>query len=153
MFHSVNYTLNAAIPYLTSFSSYPIQSMEEYKAQAQIANGSVRRDRAIVITGSEAAFEESDLFPQYAAGKAALHSLVWSVRSRLEAVGVRLNALLWVIFSLLTSMSTGSIRRIPSSRHRSFDALPQVQNIFTEVNDLAANLKERSEVFLTQYLT
>ncbi|KAF8307470.1 NAD(P)-binding protein [Clavulina sp. PMI_390] len=162
MVQSVNHTLHAATPYLASYSSRPIHSMEEYKAQACIANGLARRDRAIVLTGSEAAFEEFDAIPQYAAGKGAFHSLVWSTRSRLEAIGVRLNAFSpsWVDTPLIkplldlgilqpsdcipmgvavealmglfnNSTISGSIRRIPSSGHRAFDTIPQVQRVYT----------------------
>ncbi|KAF8314487.1 NAD(P)-binding protein [Clavulina sp. PMI_390] len=87
---SVTNTVHAAIPYLASHgdSSGPIYSMDEYAAQAAVKE---RRDKAIVVTGSEVVFSEFDPMPTYQAGKAAVHSLVWANRSWFDAVGVRLN--------------------------------------------------------------
>ncbi|KAF8307469.1 NAD(P)-binding protein [Clavulina sp. PMI_390] len=104
MIDSVNHTVHAAVPYLASRSSSgPINSLEAYNAQ--VVEGP-RRDRAVVVTGSEAAFLEYDPSPQYAVAKGALHTLVWSNRSRFEAIGVRLNCLApgWVDTALIKPM-------------------------------------------------
>lgn len=50
-----------------------------------------KRDKGIIVTGSETAFTEYDLSPRYAVAKGALHTLTFASRARLALLGIRIN--------------------------------------------------------------
>ncbi|KAF8308618.1 NAD(P)-binding protein [Clavulina sp. PMI_390] len=97
-------TVHAAVGYLTApaGSTNAIGSMEEFSAQDQ----SSRRDKAIVITGSQASLVEYDLHPPYGTAKGAINSYVWTNRTRLAKAGIRINCVApaWVDTPMLTPL-------------------------------------------------
>ncbi|KAF8319307.1 NAD(P)-binding protein [Clavulina sp. PMI_390] len=106
MIQSLANTVHAAAGYLAApaGSARAIASIEEFMAQNQI----VRRDKAIIVTGSQAGFVEYDLDPPYAVAKGAMDSYVWTNKSRLANLGIRINCITpaWVDTLALAQLIT-----------------------------------------------
>ncbi|KAF8319306.1 NAD(P)-binding protein [Clavulina sp. PMI_390] len=104
MMQSVANTVHAAAGYLAASpgGAGPLASMNEFVAQNQTS----QRDKAIVITGSQAGFVEYDINPRYAVSKGAMGSYIWANKSRLADVGIRINCVApaWVDTPLLAPM-------------------------------------------------
>ncbi|KAF8308620.1 NAD(P)-binding protein [Clavulina sp. PMI_390] len=102
---SVANTVHAAARYLAAPAggAGAIKSMKQFAATP---DQNSRRDKGIVITGSASSFVEYDLHPQYGAAKAAVNSFVWTNKSRLAKVGIRINCVApaWVDTPLLAPM-------------------------------------------------
>ncbi|KAF8308619.1 hypothetical protein DL93DRAFT_1868032 [Clavulina sp. PMI_390] len=104
MIQGVANTVHAAVGYLVAppGGTSAIDSIEDLIAQDQTSI----RDKAIVVCGSGASMVEYDLNPQYGMGKAAINSYVWTNKSRLAKVGIRINCIApaWVDTPLLAPL-------------------------------------------------
>jgi len=155
MIDSVNFTINAAVPYLASSTSTPVENL---KAKPE---GGPGRDKAIILTGSEASFNAFDPSPPYAVAKGAMNTLTFTLKSRLGLLGIRINCLApcWIDTPMLKDMLnfgildntdfipmklvtdsllrfvnnstlSGVVTRIPTAAHLPFDVVaePQVKS-------------------------
>lgn len=78
---SVLFGAHAATPYLASPNSTPVTEEGGEKP---------KRDRAIIITGSEGAFSGSDMSIFYSTGKGGLASYVMSSQHMFKDLGIRI---------------------------------------------------------------
>lgn len=85
MVDSVNFTIHAAVPYLASSTSAPVNTSKDKP------EGGPGRDRAIIITGSEASFAGYDPSPRYGVAKGAMNQITWATAAHLGLLGIRIN--------------------------------------------------------------